>query len=164
VPDARSPHLDTLFRLLRESTDGAQLAEAEDLIWALWCAHENEDAAQRMQRAMGAMARRELDTAQDLLDTLVEDWPQWAEAWNKRATVRFLVERDVESLLDVQRTLRLEPRHFGAVSGLGQICLRAGDPVSALVAFEHALRLNPNLTGVRDAVARLRGRVSRVLH
>ncbi len=156
--------LEMLFRQLQQAPDGSARAEAEDLIWALWCTHEDLSARSAMQRAIGVMAREELDGAEPLLDRLVADWPEWAEVWNKRATLYYLLERDAESVLDIQRTLQLEPRHFGAMSGFGQICLRAGDDTSALLALELALRVNPNLDAVRETAERLRGQVARVVH
>jgi tetratricopeptide (TPR) repeat protein len=156
--------LDELFATLQCDAEHGAYAEAEDLIWALWCTHEDALAQRSMNKVMGAMAREEFDEAQALLDMLTERWPRWAEAWNKRATLYFLIGEDAKSIADIQRTLTLEPRHFGAVSGFGQICLRVGDETSALVAFEHALRINPRLHSVREAVAILRARVVRTLH
>jgi Flp pilus assembly protein TadD len=117
-----------------------------------------------MGKAIGAMARANLGEAADLLDALVLDAPGWAEVWNKRATLHFLQERDLESVRDIQRTLALEPRHFGAMSGFGQICLRAGNDVAALVAFQAALALNPNLVPIREALATLERKLHRTLH
>ena len=159
-----SKPLDDLFDMLHHADDAHSRAESEDLIWALWCSHENEHAHKTMQKAIGAIAKQHLEQAEIFLDELTVDWPDWAEAWNKRATLYFLLDRDPESVLDIQRTLALEPRHFGALSGFGQICLRAGDETSALMAFEHALSANPNLTAVRETVDFLRSRANRTLH
>lgn len=156
--------LEALFRCLRETEDASARAEAEDLIWALWCAHDDEHARTAMHKAIGALAREDLDQAEPLLEELVREWPGWAEAWNKRATLRYLRGHNHESILDIRRTLELEPRHFGAISGFGQICLRAGEERSALIAFELALSINPNLWRVREAVDLLRTRVDRVVH
>jgi hypothetical protein len=67
----------------------------------------------------------------------------------------FLQDRDEESISDIEETLRLEPRHFGALGGFGQICLRQDEPVSARIAFEKALLVNPHLDGVREIVHEL---------
>ncbi|MCP5155799.1 MAG: tetratricopeptide repeat protein [Ectothiorhodospiraceae bacterium] len=159
-----SEPLDDLFRTLAEADDRSSRSEAEDLIWALWCSHADARAARAMRHAIGALSRGDLEAAGRLLDDLVVAQPDWAEAWNKRATVRFLEGRNAESVDDIVRTLRLEPRHFGALGGLGQICLRVGDETGALVAFEYALRRNPNLDSLREEVARLRPRLLRTLH
>lgn len=167
APPAAGPHaepLADLFRRLREAEDSSTRAEAEDLIWALWCTHEGAAARSRMQKAIGTLARQELNQAEALLDQLVLDFPDWAEAWNKRATLYFLLERDSDSISDIQRTLELEPRHFGAIGGFAQICLRAGDEASALIACEIVLRINPNLGAIRDAKVQLQARVKRTVH
>ena len=90
--------------------------------------------------------------------------PDWAEAWNKRATLYYMLGRDEDSVRDIHRTLELEPRHFGALSGFAQICLRAGDRGSALVAFETALRINPHLNLVQAAVVELNQSFPSYLH
>ena len=159
-----SQPLNQLFQVLQSAEDAQARAESEDLIWALWCSHENESAHKTMQKAIGAITKQELKTAETLLNQLVYDWPDWAEAWNKRATLHFLEDRHSDSVLDIQRTLVLEPRHFGALSGFGQICIRAGDEYSALMAFDYALSVNPNLTAVRETADLLRTRVARTLH
>ena len=117
-----------------------------------------------MYRVVAAFEKNAPEVAERALDRMVTEWPEWPEAWNKRATLRFTQERDAESLDDIGRTLALEPRHFGAISGLGQICLRAGDLTSALLAFEEALAINPHLYGVRQAVESLREKAPRTLH
>ena len=108
-----------------------------------------------MERVIGGLSQGRFDAAERLLDSLVRDYPDWAEAWNKRATLYFLLDRDDESVSDIEETLRLEPRHFGALGGFGQICLRRDEPVTARIAFEKALELNPQLEGVREIVHEL---------
>jgi len=156
--------LTALFAILGTAPTARERVEAEDLIWALWCSHPDDGLSRRMGKAIGAMARANLGAAADLLDALVLDAPGWAEVWNKRATLHFLQERDLESVRDIQRTLALEPRHFGAMSGFGQICLRAGNHVAALVAFQAALALNPNLDPIRETLASLERKLHRTLH
>jgi hypothetical protein len=109
-----------------------------------------------MQRAIKALGSGDLPEAGRVLDALVQEWPAWSEAWNKRATLRFIEGRDADSLDDIGQTLSLEPRHFGAVSGFAQICVRAGDLTAALTAFEHVLSINPHQEGARRAVEVLR--------
>ena len=165
VPATRgSPEIDRQFRALLTSVEPLERAEAEDTIWMLWSTHDDADASHAMEDAIGAIAAGDLDNAEAILDALVARCPEWSEAWNKRATLYFLQERDRESVLDIQETLRLEPRHFGAVSGLGQICLRAGDNESAIYVLEFALALNPALESVRQTVTALRADHTPTLH
>ena len=117
-----------------------------------------------MQRLIGLLARSELDAARDLADSLVSDHPNWAEAWNKRATLAFVEQRDDDAVADIARTVALEPRHFGALCGLGQIAERQGHELQALLAYEQALAVNPNLEAIRAQANSLRARNPRVLH
>ncbi len=156
--------LDKLFRRLAETRDGMEAQETEDLIWGLWMTHPDRDAEERLERATRALAARDLDAAETLLDRLVHDYPEFAEAWNKRATLYFLQGRDAESVADIRRTLSLEPRHFGALAGFGQICLRQGDRVAALFAFDAALAVNPHLAAVRAMAAELSAEGAKTVH
>jgi tetratricopeptide (TPR) repeat protein len=144
--------LAALFRELADEEPARPADDIEDLIWALWISHEDQSAEEIMGAAVEAMASGTLDQARALLDHLVELHPDWSEAWNKRATLSFIEKRDAESLADLERTLALEPRHFGAISGFGQICLRNGHLNEARAAFQVALAINPHLQGLREIV------------
>ena len=162
-PPADTPELDALFARLR--TGGAEARrQATRRIWAIWCSHAEEDAVQAMRSAIGAMETGDLGRAGVTLDAMVARWPEWAEAWNKRATLRFMEQRDGASLGDIACTLEREPRHFGALGGLGQICLRVGDESSALLAFERLLGIDPHLADVKRAVGALRRKVRHTVH
>jgi tetratricopeptide (TPR) repeat protein len=139
-----------LFRELSEAEPKRDPEETEDLIWALWISHESRVGEETMGAAIEAMASGALKEARPLLDHLVETYPNWAEAWNKRATLAYIETRDGDSLEDIRRTLELEPRHFGAMSGFGQICLRNGHLNEARAAFQVALKVNPHLEGIRE--------------
>ena len=147
-----------LFRELSLAEPARPAEEIEDLIWALWTSHKERVAEETMAAAIEAMASGALQKAKPLLDHLVAAYPDWAEAWNKRATLAFIEHRDVESLADICRTLKLEPRHFGAVSGFGQICLRQRHLNEARAAFQVALSLNPHLEGLREIIRDLNPR------
>ena len=147
--------LDDLFQLLRTG-DPNERESVEDRIWNEWCAHAEEEAVSIMQAATAALEEQKGPDASRLMNQMIDRWPDWPEAWNKRATLRFAADQHAGSLADIARTLTLEPRHFGALGGFGQICLHAGDYESALIAFEAALRINPNLTSLREAVKAIR--------
>lgn len=156
VPEGSPRRLAGLFRRLAAMPpDDPEADEVEALIWALWIAHPREDAGAAMGAAIEALQAGALDLAGGLLDRLVAEEPDWAEAWNKRATLRFIEGRDADSLADIRETLLREPRHFGALSGLGQICLRGGRRAEARAAFQVALAVNPHLQGLREAIADL---------
>lgn len=147
--------LDALFEALQADEPVPSTEEIEDEIWAIWTSHADPALEAHMQRAISAIARRRFEEAERLLDDLVRQAPRWAEAWNKRATLRFLQHRDADSMADIRRTLELEPRHFGAICGFGQICLRHGETAAAAGVFAAALELNPHLDSVRAMLAEL---------
>jgi tetratricopeptide (TPR) repeat protein len=152
-PGPEAPfRLTELFRELSETEPSRPAEEIEDLIWTIWASHEDREAEEAMGAAIDAMASGLLQEAQPLLDHLVSRYSGWAEAWNKRATLAYIEMRDADSLQDIRRTLELEPRHFGAVSGFGEICLRNGHLNEARAAFQVALSINPHLEGLRDVL------------
>ena len=102
-------------------------------------------ATEIMAEAIEGMEVGALDAARILLDDLTERYPDWAEAWNRRATLCFIEKRDADCLADIERTLALEPRHFGAISDFGHVCLRNGHLNEARAAFQIALSINPHL-------------------
>lgn len=145
-----------LFADLAGQGAQARAREIEALIWALWSNHVDPALDHAMGEAIEALAARRHAQARVMLDRLVDAAPDWAEAWNKRATLAFVEGRDADSLGDIVRTLAREPRHFGALAGLGQICLRHDRPREALAAFDVALRINPHMEGVARTVSSLR--------
>jgi tetratricopeptide (TPR) repeat protein len=157
---ARSPaatlpgRLTQLFRALAGSAPEA--AGIEDAIWSLWMYHPHWRAAQALERATADIAARCYDVAETRLALLLRARPDFPEAWNKRATLYYLQQRDEECLADIRRTLELEPRHFGALCGLGEICLERGEREAALLAFGAALRLNPHLKEIAARCDRMR--------
>ena len=156
LADQRSEALPALFEALLEARSAADAARLEGLIWREWL--EPPDAASRELLADldAAMGDRDLDRALALADELVESAPGFAEAWNKRATIRYLRGEDDASVSDIRETLRLEPRHFGAISGLGLIFLRQGDAEAALGAFEQVLTISPASGNARRSVEQVR--------
>ena len=164
-PSARLPRrLGTLFTQLAATSDPLEASETEDLIWGLWMQHTRVDAEDKLDQATRAIAAKDWDGAEALLDELVAEQPEYAEAWNKRATLYFLQKRDAESIADIRRTLELEPRHFGAICGFAQICLRHDERVAAMFAFDAALRINPHLASVRTAMAQLAAEGGKTIH
>ena len=114
-------------------------------LWKEWTsAHNNEDEKALMAEGISAMSKGNLDRAESLFTKLIEVNPYFTEAWNKRATLRFMAWDFEGSLNDVKQVLVLEPRHFGALSGLGMIYLRLGDPESALKAYENLAHIFPS--------------------
>jgi tetratricopeptide (TPR) repeat protein len=143
--------LNALFRELIRNPTKSDPDEISDLIWAIWIDHSEQAAGIAMTAAIESMSHGAFDLASPILDRLVEDFPEWSEAWNKRATLAFTEKRDLDALLDIQRTLAIEPRHFGAMIGFGQICIRHHHLSEAKAAFETARAIHPHIAGL-DAI------------
>jgi len=156
--------LDVLFADLKVEKDADAVEEIEDNIWELWSVRHDLDLDDRMQHAIAAISQQAWGDAEAVLNDLVRDVPDWAEVFNKRATLYHLIDRDTQSVADIQRVLKLEPRHFGALSGLGKICLRHDEAVTALFAFDAALNVHPNLDNVRGTAESLRRQIRTTLN
>jgi tetratricopeptide (TPR) repeat protein len=154
--DQQDARLDGLFERLQEARDPAEAQMVEQQIWRLWL--ESKDAAidQLMQQGVVAMREQHYDTALRVFDRMVAQAPGFAEAWNKRATVHYLMGDWTASVVDIQRTLELEPRHFGALFGLGLIYDALEQPQAALRSFEATLDLNPHSESTRLKIEELR--------
>ena len=165
-PSPRLPErLNGLFRSLGDASGTGRAERIEDEIWRLWMAYRDSAAAFDLERATRALAALDFPAAEGILARLVAAYPDFAEAWNKRATLYYMQSRDEESVASIHRTLELEPRHYGAICGFAQICLSLGDTDSALFAFHAALRVNPHLERVRDTLDKLlRTRGAAALH
>lgn len=154
--DQKDPRLDNLFALLKAASnyDAAQPSEAA--VWGLWS--ETDDPAARilLRNGVAAMARRDYRKALEKFDQIVTIAPNFAEGWNKRATVYYLVGHYSASLNDIDKTLALEPRHFGALSGRGLVFIELGEEQLALDSFDAALAIHPNLPGAGNNAKFLR--------
>lgn len=151
------PRLDELFRDLQDSaTSDAEARIAETAIWRIWTDPGDPELGGLMARGILAMASDDTDTALAAFDAVVSRDAGFAEGLNKRATIEFLRGDYAASVADIERTLALEPRHFGALSGLGQIYLELGNKPAALKAFEAALKIDPHLKSVEEAVKSLK--------
>lgn len=143
------------FRYLAEAKHDQAAETAEEKIWRLWMHYPQMRAAEDLERATRAIAALDFPAAEGILNALLARHPDYAEAWNKQATLYYMQMRDEESLRALHRTLQLEPRHFGAVCGFAEICLSNERADYAHFAFEAALELNPYLHSVRERLDQL---------
>lgn len=150
------PALPALFERLAAAGDVAAARELEAQIWSTWGEIDDREAAALMAAGEREMASRAWPSALQTFDQLISLRPDFAEAWNKRATLHYLMGNYRLSVLDIQRTLALEPRHFGALSGLGLIFIVTEQPEPALRSFEAALAIHPYLPGARTHIEALR--------
>jgi tetratricopeptide (TPR) repeat protein len=151
--------LDFLFGALKAAPDEASAKHVEARIWALWLQTPSDTAALLMMRAKAAMDAQQTDVAMKLLDAVIKLRPDYVEAWNRRATLYYLKNDYAHSLEDIEQVLVREPRHFGALAGLGMIMQDLGDEKRALDAFRQALAINPHLERVPELVKTLTEKV-----
>jgi tetratricopeptide (TPR) repeat protein len=156
LADQQDLRLDGLFDRLQTASSQAEARAAQQQIWQIWIESDDSLATRLMRDGIQAMATRQHGLALRYFDRLVERAPDFAEGWNKRATVYYLMDDYEASVLDIERTLELEPRHFGALSGLGMIYDAIGEPAAALRSFEAAVAINPHLDGTRQRIDALR--------
>ena len=155
----RTRGLDFLFGALKAAPDDVSARHVEARIWALWMQTPSDTAALLMVRAKAAMDAQQMDVALKLLDAIIKLRPDYTEAWNRRATLYYLQNDYARSLADIQQVLAREPRHFGALAGLGMIMQDLGDEKRALEAFRKALAVNPHLEKVPELVKQLTEKV-----
>src|SRR5215203_1163111 len=155
----RARNLDFLFGALKAAPDAESAKQVENRIWALWLASGSDTANLLMTRAKTAIDANDLDLAIELLDAIIKIKPDYIEAWNRRATIRYMRKEFGQSMEDIRQVLKLEPRHFGAMSGLGMILQEFGDEKRALDVFRRALEVNPHLPKIDEMVKSLREKV-----
>src|ERR1700710_617793 len=151
----RTRGLDFRCGALKVAPDEASAKHVEARIWALWMQTPSDTTALLMMRAKVAMDAQQMDVALKLLDSVVKLRPDYIEGWNRRATLYYLQNDYAHSLQDIQQVLVREPRHFGALAGLGMIMQDLGDDKRALEAFRKALAVNPYLEKVPELVKQL---------
>jgi tetratricopeptide (TPR) repeat protein len=158
APPPRSPAatLDRLFERLAAAKSSEEAKGIANLIQRRWARSGSDTADLLMTRAQDALKARELPLAIELLDRVVTLEPDWAEGWNQRANALFLSGDPIRSMLDIAETLKREPRHYGAMMGLGTILRQQGDDKRAMVAYRRALVVYPQLEAVKDAVEALK--------
>ena len=153
--------LDALFGRLKTTDNNAEGAVLTQMIWEIWHQSDNDVVNELMSEGIGEMSVRNYERALTVFNEVVKIDPDFAEGWNKRATVYYLMGKYQASLRDIEQTLTLERRHFGALSGLGLIFLAIGNDGAALEAFEAALKVNPHMPGPRTNAEELRQRQRR---
>lgn len=141
----RARALDALFKGLRTARSDDEAGEVVGRIWETWTRSGRPDVDRLMEEGIGYLSIRQLDAAHDRFTEAIGAAPDFAEAWNKRATVLFLMNEHEQSLADIEKVLALEPRHFGALAGRGMIHAHAGRWREALDAYSQALAVNPHL-------------------
>lgn len=156
-PEAAAPgvKLDALFADLKRERNEKAAERISGRIWGAWNESGSANIDLMMQWSQKAIEDKKFDVALDFLDQVTTMKPGYAEGWNRRATVHFLMNNFAKSMVDIEHTLQLEPRHFGALSGMAQIMKNRGRKELALDAYERVLVIYPMMRSAQAEVATL---------
>jgi tetratricopeptide (TPR) repeat protein len=152
-------NLNTLFDALKVAPDAQSAKAIEERIWAVWIVSGSDTCNLLMGRARVAADEKDYDLAIKLLNAVVELKPDYIEGWNRRATIYYLKKDYARSIADIREVLSREPRHFGALSGLGLILQEIGDDKHALEAYRKVLAIDPRQEHVAETVKSLSEKV-----
>lgn len=155
VAHSKQARLDQLFADLKRERNEKAAERIAGRIWQEWSDSGSASINLMMQWSQKATEEQKFDVALDFLDQVVTLQPSYAEGWNRRATVHFMMKNYGKSMADIDRTLQLEPRHFGALSGLAQIMADTGHKQSALEAWQRVLDIYPMMRSAQGQVATL---------
>ena len=147
--------LDALFGELKRERNEKAAERIAGRIWEAWSQSGSASIDLMMGWSKSAMDNKKFDVALDFLDQVVTMEPAYAEGWNRRATVHFMMQNYAKSMSDINHTLQIEPRHFGALSGMGQIMKNTGREELALMAWERVLDIYPMMRSAQNEVATL---------
>ena len=149
LSDQDDTDLDFLFSALLKAENQEQGDLITNEIWKRWLSVDNSEISKLLSAGISAMNQNNLFVALNLFDKVVEKEPKFSEGWNKRATVYYLLGDYSNSIKDIQKTLQLEPRHFGAMAGLAGIFLAQGDHETAEAVLKKTLSINPFLIDIQ---------------
>jgi tetratricopeptide (TPR) repeat protein len=152
---SNSNDLNTLFAKLKTAKDTYEVQWVQAQIWQIWMSSGETEVDEMMEEGNKAMNDGKYSEAIVLFSKIIRKMPSYAEAWNKRATVYYMKGDYEKSLQDIEQTLSLENRHFGAFSGLASVYIALGEYKYALKALERVLEICPQQPGVREQVYEL---------
>jgi len=154
--DQSDQRLNQLFQTLQSSQDATVLVETEATIWEIWYESGKQEIDDMMLEAAVLVRSGDLDAAESVYSRVIDAVPGFSEGWNRRATVRYYQRNYTGSLDDIEVTLKLEPRHFGAIWGLGMILGAQRDYQRAILAFERLLEIKPHASDARPRIELLK--------
>jgi tetratricopeptide (TPR) repeat protein len=153
----REEQLDQLFAALKVAPSEQAAKAVERRISAIWSKSGSDTIDLLTRWADDAIEAKDYPLALDYLDRITALKPDYVEGWDKRANVFFMIEEFGKSLVDIEHVLALEPRHFGALAGLGSILRQLGEEQKAAAAYRRALEIDPYLDTVKQALDQLKG-------
>jgi len=159
VRDDPMSNLNTLFEALKIAPSQEAAKAIESRIWAVWMISGSDTCNLLMARSKAAIDGKDYNLAIKLLTAVIEIKPDYVEAWNQRATIYYMKDDYAHAIADLGEVLAREPRHFGALSGLGLMLQEIGDDKDALNAYRDALNIDPHLEHIPDVVRELSEKV-----
>ena len=153
----RDVKLNQLFEQLKKVNNAATAFEIEMKIWNIWSTHPiHDNLTQLLAEGSGLMFQGELEASYKIFSTIIKSAPDWAEGWNKRATVLYLMGRYQDSLKDIDEVLKRESRHFGALSGQGLVRTELKNYEKAIKSYQAAQKIYPTIGTAQIMIPRLR--------
>ena len=153
----RDIKLKQLFEQLKKSNNASIAFEIEMKIWNIWSTHPTkEKLTQSLAKGSDLMSKGELETAYKIFSTIIISSPDWAEGWNKRATVLYLMDRYQDSLNDIDEVLKLESRHFGALSGQGLVQTKLKNYEKAIESYQAVQKIYPSIRAAKIMIPQLK--------
>jgi tetratricopeptide (TPR) repeat protein len=144
-----------LVQALRDD-DGRVRVAAQDVMWTIWLRSGNDEIDTLMAKGIRLMEAEQYAEAVEVFDQIIARAPKFAEGYNKRATVYYLMLEFEKSIADIHQTLELNPVHFGALSGMGLCYLGLVEPRQALEWFERAVAVNPHMDTIQSYIQQIR--------
>jgi len=153
----RNAKLNQLFEQLTKNNNVSIVLEIEMKIWNIWSTHPTQEKlTQSLAKGSDLMSKGELEPAYKIFSTIVNSAPDWAEGWNKRATVLYLMGRYQESLKDIDEVLKRESRHFGALSGQGLVQTELKNYEKAIKSYQAVQKIYPSIRAAKVMIPQLR--------
>ena len=152
----RNIKLNQLFEQLKKSNNVSIALEIEMKIWNIWSTHTTQEKlTQSLAKASDLMSGGELESAYKVFSEIINSDPNWAEGWNKRATVLYLMGRYQDSLNDIDEVLKRESRHFGALSGQGLVQIKLKNYEKAIKSYQAAKKIYPSIRAAKIMIPQL---------
>ena len=160
LADQNDPRLNNLFKKLNETENQDEIRDLISDIWKIWYEVDDPKVIEYFEKGIQAMNLRNYPLAIRFFNNLIEEDPNFAEGWNKRATVHFMMGNFDQSMQDIIKTLELEPRHFGALDGMGLIFIHQGQFQQALDVYDKMLEIFPFSVKTMDKKERIQTFIS----
>ncbi len=158
--DQNDPRLNNLFKKLNETENQDEIRDLISDIWNIWYEVDDPKVIEYFEKGIQAMNLRNYPLAIRFFNNLIEEDPNFAEGWNKRATVHFMMGNFDQSMQDIIKTLELEPRHFGALDGMGLIFIHQGQFQQAIDVYDKMLEIFPFSVKTMDKKERIQSFIS----